>query len=140
MNAVTVISQALKAVYRGLPIGIDTELIGINGLDENPNPRGSGWRLDTDWNRLVPLLNELVAGSDETNDTVCVMTSIGMPGDGPPPHIHTREDETFIIHEGVLDICQDDQTVTCHSGDMIFLPRGRRHYFRIIIGFRWPSL
>jgi hypothetical protein len=29
MNAVTVISQALKAVYRDFPIGIDTGLIGM---------------------------------------------------------------------------------------------------------------
>jgi quercetin dioxygenase-like cupin family protein len=57
-----------------------------------------------------------------------------MPGDGPPPHTHTREDETLIIHEGVLDIYQDNQTITCHPGDVMFLPRGRRHYFRIISG------
>ena len=86
--------------------------------------------------RIVNAFNEsyVVAGSDETNDAVCVMTSIGMPGDGPPPHTHTREDETFIIHEGVIDIYQDNQTITCHPGDVMFLPRGRRHYFRIISG------
>jgi Ethanolamine utilisation protein EutQ len=40
----------------------------------------------------------------------------------------------FIIHEGLLDIYQDNQTITCHPGDVMFLPRGRRRYFRIISG------
>jgi mannose-6-phosphate isomerase-like protein (cupin superfamily) len=55
--------------------------------------------------RIVKAFNEgyLVVGSDETNDAVCVMTAIGMPGDGAPPHTHIREDETFIIHEGRPD-------------------------------------
>ena len=56
--------------------------------------------------RVVKAFNEgyVVVGSDETNDAVCVMTATGMPGDGAPPHIHTREDEAFIIREGVLEI------------------------------------
>jgi quercetin dioxygenase-like cupin family protein len=86
--------------------------------------------------RIVKAFNEgyVVVSSDETNGAVCVMTAIGMPGDGAPPHTHTREDETFIIHEGVLEIHQDDQTITCHPGDVMFLERGRRHYFKVISG------
>jgi quercetin dioxygenase-like cupin family protein len=86
--------------------------------------------------RIVNAFNEsyVVVGSDETNDAVCVMTAIGIPGDGPPPHTHTREDETFIIHEGVLEIYQGDQTFTCRPGDVKFLERGIRHYFKVVEG------
>ena len=76
----------------------------------------------------------VIAGSDETNNTMCVMTFSNAPGEGPPPHTHTVEDETFIVHEGVLEFYEDDRTFTGRAGDVIYLVRGKRHYFKVISG------
>ena len=76
----------------------------------------------------------VVAGSDETNGTVCILTFAGMPGNATPPHTHTREDETFIVHEGILEFFQEGETFIGQAGDVIHLPRGHRHYFKVTGG------
>jgi quercetin dioxygenase-like cupin family protein len=76
----------------------------------------------------------VIAESDETNNTMCIMTFTNAPGEGPPPHTHTVEDETFIVHEGVLEFYQDDRTFKGQPGDVIYLVRGKRHYFKVISG------
>ena len=60
----------------------------------------------------------VIAESDETDNTMCIMTFTNAPGEGPPPHTHSVEDETFIVHDGVLEFCQDDRTFTGHPGDV----------------------
>jgi quercetin dioxygenase-like cupin family protein len=52
------------------------------------------------------------------------------PGGGPPPHIHTREDESFRLLEGTLTIQVGGDTVTASPGDFVFLPRGIAHSFK----------
>jgi len=52
------------------------------------------------------------------------------PGGGPPPHIHTREDESFQLLEGTLTIQVGGDTVTASPGDFVFLPRGIAHSFK----------
>jgi quercetin dioxygenase-like cupin family protein len=52
------------------------------------------------------------------------------PGGGPPPHIHSREDESFYIHEGTLTVQVGKDTITASSGDLAFLPRGIAHSFK----------
>jgi hypothetical protein len=39
----------------------------------------------------------VIAESDETKNTMCIMTFTNAPGEGPPPHTHTVEDETFNV-------------------------------------------
>ncbi len=52
------------------------------------------------------------------------------PGGGNPPHIHSREEETFYIQEGTLTIQIGEKTVTASAGDVACLPRGIAHCFR----------
>ena len=52
------------------------------------------------------------------------------PGGGPPPHMHTREDESFRILEGSLTIQVGSETITASPGDFAFLPRGIAHSFK----------
>ena len=51
------------------------------------------------------------------------------PGAGPGPHIHAREDETFYILSGRLDIEADGHTLVGKPGDLVFVPRGTVHRF-----------
>jgi quercetin dioxygenase-like cupin family protein len=52
------------------------------------------------------------------------------PGGGPPPHIHSREDESFHMLEGTLTIQVGEETITASTGDFAFLPRGIVHSFK----------
>lgn len=52
------------------------------------------------------------------------------PGGGNPPHIHTREEETFYLQQGTLTIQVGGKTQTASPGDFICLPRGVVHSFQ----------
>lgn len=49
---------------------------------------------------------------------------------GPPPHIHTREDESFLCIAGRLDVHLDGEDFVIEHGDYLFLPRNVVHTFR----------
>ncbi|MFI5909484.1 cupin domain-containing protein [Dactylosporangium sp. NPDC051541] len=50
--------------------------------------------------------------------------------DGPPPHLHTREDESFICLAGRLDCFLGGERFTIGMGDYLYLPRDVVHTFR----------
>jgi mannose-6-phosphate isomerase-like protein (cupin superfamily) len=50
--------------------------------------------------------------------------------DSPPPHIHTREDESFICLAGKLDVFLGGEDFTIGPGDYLYLPRDIVHTFR----------
>ena len=52
-----------------------------------------------------------------------------LPGGGPPPHIHRREDETFYVIEGDLQLWVDGKTIDAPAGTCVFAPRGIPHRF-----------
>ena len=48
-------------------------------------------------------------------------------GGGMPPHIHSREDETYYILEGSFAFQIGDETVVAEAGDTVFAPRHVSH-------------
>jgi quercetin dioxygenase-like cupin family protein len=52
------------------------------------------------------------------------------PGSGPPPHVHSREDEAFYLIDGVLELSTEGREAEARTGDFVFLPRGNVHSFR----------
>ena len=52
-------------------------------------------------------------------------------GAEPPPHIHTREDESFYLQEGEIIFYIGDKTIHAHAGDAVFAPRRIAHHFKI---------
>ncbi|MCA9290825.1 MAG: cupin domain-containing protein [Phycisphaerales bacterium] len=51
------------------------------------------------------------------------------PGEGPPPHRHAREEETFIVVDGVLRVTCDGVERDVPAGSVAVLPRGSVHAF-----------
>lgn len=49
---------------------------------------------------------------------------------GPPPHVHTREDESFVCLTGRLDVHLGGEDFVLAPGDYLFLPRDVVHTFR----------
>jgi len=53
-----------------------------------------------------------------------------VPGGGPPPHVHTREDESFYIQQGTLAAQVGDKALNASAGDFVHGPRGVVHSFK----------
>jgi hypothetical protein len=54
------------------------------------------------------------------------------PGGGPPPHVHYREDETFVVLEGELALRVGDREFGAPVGTVLHVPRAMRHSFSAI--------
>jgi quercetin dioxygenase-like cupin family protein len=52
------------------------------------------------------------------------------PNNGPPPHIHSREDESFFVLEGEIEFQVGDEKITARPGTFIQGPRGIAHSFK----------
>lgn len=70
----------------------------------------------------------LVTGA-ETAGAYFAMEAIVPPGGGPPPHIHTNEDETFYIVEGSSEFLLGKERISAGPGDFVSVPRGEVHCF-----------
>lgn len=49
---------------------------------------------------------------------------------GPPPHIHSDQDEAFYILDGEIQLTLGNQTIVATPGTFAYVPRGRRHRFQ----------
>lgn len=52
------------------------------------------------------------------------------PGGGPPPHVHSREEETFYLLQGSLALRVGGKVLNASAGDFIYIPRGTLHSFK----------
>jgi quercetin dioxygenase-like cupin family protein len=71
----------------------------------------------------------LVTG-EETGGAYFAMEALVPPGGGPPPHINTREDETFYLLEGNVEFLLGEEIIVAGPGDFVNVPRGTVHRFR----------
>lgn len=85
----------------------------------------------------------LKASSERTGGTLVLLENLVPPGGGPPPHVHTREDEFLYVLAGRLDVRIGDQSHALAPGGFAYVPRGSVHTFsnagatasRILVGF-----
>jgi quercetin dioxygenase-like cupin family protein len=68
----------------------------------------------------------------DTGGVVSAVESHDVPGGGPPPHIHHREDETFQVLEGDYEWNVGGETFVAGKGTTIFAPRGIPHTCRYL--------
>ena len=68
----------------------------------------------------------------DTGSVVSAVESHDVPGGGPPPHIHHREDETFQVLEGEYEWTVGGKTFIAKKGATIFAPRGIPHTYRYL--------
>lgn len=72
-----------------------------------------------------------LANADETGGTYSIMEIVSPPGSGPEPHRHIAEEEAFYVLDGELTFHVDDQSFEVSPGDLIHVPRGTRHWFKV---------
>src|SRR6476660_1129741 len=71
-----------------------------------------------------------LATGDETNGQYAIWEAIVPPGGGPPPHVHSREEEGFYILEGEIRIQVGDKRIIGTAGMFVNMPIGMPHSFK----------
>ncbi len=72
----------------------------------------------------------ILATGEQTGGVYTLAEARVLPGGGPPPHIHHREDESFFILEGEVTFQLGDRRVVAPAGSFIQGPRGIPHAFK----------
>jgi quercetin dioxygenase-like cupin family protein len=68
--------------------------------------------------------------SEMTNGAYSISEDVTPPGQGAPPHVHTRELETFIVLEGEYEFQCGDNKFKATKGAIVVLPKEIPHGFR----------
>jgi quercetin dioxygenase-like cupin family protein len=71
-----------------------------------------------------------LATGDETNGMYALFEAIVSPGGGPPPHVHSREEEGFYILSGEITFQIDGKRVVATAGTFANMPVGTPHSFK----------
>jgi quercetin dioxygenase-like cupin family protein len=76
----------------------------------------------------------VLARASDTGGALGLIDAIVPPGGGPPPHVHTREDEFFYILEGevtfYIESAAAKAPIMARAGTFLFAPRNQKHRFR----------
>ena len=81
------------------------------------------WYGDSLWEFLVP--------SEHTGGKLSVFQATMREGFSPPRHIHTREDEVFLVLDGEVCFDLDGHRLLAGPGTSVYMPRGVPHTFLI---------
>jgi len=71
-----------------------------------------------------------LATGDDTDGRYASFEALVYPGGGPPPHVHSREDEGFFILEGEVAFYIDGARRTAGPGTMLNVPIDLVHSFK----------
>ena len=72
----------------------------------------------------------ILARAAETAGAITVVENIVGPGQGPPKHLHEREDELFYVMSGHLHVLAGDETLEAPAGSLVFIPKQTPHVFQ----------
>ena len=72
-----------------------------------------------------------LAETNDTNGAFCLVGATLVPGNEPPPHVHSREDELFYVLEGAFDVYVGAEAFKVETGECIYLPEFKPHAFVI---------
>lgn len=71
-----------------------------------------------------------MATGEDTNGKYAMWEAIVPPGGGPPPHVHSREEEGFYILEGEIMFTINGERVIATAGTFANMPVGTPHSFK----------
>jgi mannose-6-phosphate isomerase-like protein (cupin superfamily) len=70
------------------------------------------------------------ARAEQTGGALTAIENVIAPGDGPPLHVHAREDEAWWVIEGTLRFRLGEERSEAPAGTFVFVPRTVPHAFR----------
>jgi quercetin dioxygenase-like cupin family protein len=71
-----------------------------------------------------------LATGEDTDGKYALFEAIVPPGGGPPPHVHSREEEGFYILEGEITFTIDGKPLVATAGMFANMPVGTPHSFK----------
>ena len=71
-----------------------------------------------------------LATGDDTNGKYALFEAIVPLGGGPPPHVHSREEEGFYILEGEITFTIGEKRLVASAGMFANMPVGTSHSFK----------
>ncbi len=69
--------------------------------------------------------------SEDTRGQLALVQTLEPRGIGPPPHLHSNEDELVYVLDGEVTFHIEDVDVVASAGDCVLLPREREHYHTV---------
>jgi mannose-6-phosphate isomerase-like protein (cupin superfamily) len=67
-----------------------------------------------------------------SEEALSVTELTAFPQNGPPPHIHLREDESFWVLDGEFSVLLGERTLTAGPGTFVHVPKGTLHTYQNI--------
>jgi mannose-6-phosphate isomerase-like protein (cupin superfamily) len=83
--------------------------------------------------RTVAVVGDIyrfLATGEDTNGKYAVWEAIVPPGGGPPPQVHSREEEGFYILEGEITLHVGEERIVVTAGMFANMPVGTPHSFK----------
>ena len=71
-----------------------------------------------------------LATGEDTDGKYALWEAIVPPGGGPPPHVHSKEEEGFYILEGEITFLVGEERVVATAGTFANMPVGTPHSFK----------
>ena len=71
-----------------------------------------------------------LATGEDTDGKYALWEAIVPPGGGPPPHVHSREEEGFYVLEGEITFTVNGERVVAKAGTFANMPVGTPHSFK----------
>ncbi len=69
------------------------------------------------------------AVGENTRQKYVLFEALIQPQSGTPPHIHSREDESFYVQEGEFEFQLDREIITATTGTFLYSPKNQLHGF-----------
>jgi quercetin dioxygenase-like cupin family protein len=71
-----------------------------------------------------------LATGEDTGGQYALFEALVSPGGGPPPHVHSREEEGFYVLEGEITFTINGERVVATAGTFANMPVGTPHSFK----------
>src|SRR3954452_7535170 len=71
-----------------------------------------------------------LATGEDTDGKYALWEALVPPGGGPPPHVHSREEEGFYVLEGEITFTVNGERVVATAGTFANMPVGTLHSFK----------
>jgi quercetin dioxygenase-like cupin family protein len=71
-----------------------------------------------------------LATGEDTNGKYALWEAVVPPGGGPPPHVHSREEEGFYLLEGEITFTINGEKIVAKAGMFANMPIGTPHSFK----------
>jgi quercetin dioxygenase-like cupin family protein len=79
---------------------------------------------------VVGDIYRFLATGENTNGRYALWEALVPPGGGPPPHVHSKEEEGFYVLDGEIAFTVNGEKVVARAGMFANIPVGTPHSFK----------